>query len=166
MPVATLILWGLAAVLGTLAYTRPGALHVEGLRIAYRHFIQVLPRVALALITAGFLAQIIPHELMAGWLGPQSGLRGVAIAALAGGVVPGGPIISFPIAVVLLKSGAGTPQLIAFLTAWSVFALHRVITYELPFMGWRFSLTRFLSSLPLPFATGLLAGAILGAAGG
>ncbi len=153
-------------MLGALAYARPGRLHVDGLRIAYRHFVQVLPRVALALITAGFLAQIVPGELVAGWLGPASGLRGILIAALVGSVVPGGPIISFPIAVVLFKSGVGTPQLIAFLTAWSAFALHRVIAYELPFMGWRFSLVRILASLPLPFATGLLAGVALGALSG
>ena len=161
MSVAALVLWGLVGVFGALAWSRAGDLHVRGCKIAYRHFIQIFPRVVLALMTAGFLSQIVPQELVAGWLGAGSGFRGILIASLVGGVVPGGPVVSFPIAVILLKSGAGTPQLVAFLTAWSVFALHRVLAYELPLVGWRFSLVRFVSSLPLPLVTGFLAGLIV-----
>jgi hypothetical protein len=69
--------------------------------------------------------------------------------------VPGGPILSFPIVVVLYKAGAGVPQLIAFLTAWSVFAFHRIMIYEVNLMGWRFTAVRLVSSLVLPPLAGL-----------
>jgi len=40
---------------------------------------------------------------------------------LIGGMIPGGPMISFPLVVVLDEAGAGLVQLITLLTAWSVF---------------------------------------------
>ncbi len=161
MSVAAFVLWGLVAVFGALAYSRPGSLHVEGFRIASRQLIRVFPRVILALMSAGFISQIVPHQLVAGWLGAGSGLGGIVIASLVGGVVPGGPVVAFPIAVVLFKAGVGTPQLVAFVTAWSVFALHRVLAYEVPLVGWRFSAVRLVSSLALPPAAGVLAALVL-----
>jgi len=47
--------------------------------------------------------------------------------------------------------------LIAYLTAWSVFALHHLFAFELPMMGARFALLRLVSSLILPFVAGILA---------
>ncbi|MQM40370.1 hypothetical protein KBTX_04419 [wastewater metagenome] len=42
------------------------------------------------------------------------------------------------------------------LTAWSVLALHRVLTFELPMMGWAFVWRRWLVSVMLaPLAGGL-----------
>jgi uncharacterized membrane protein YraQ (UPF0718 family) len=71
--------------------------------------------------------------------------------------VPSGPIVSFPLVVVLWKAGAGLPQLVAFLTAWSVFAFHRVLIYESTLMGWRFVALRLVASLVLPVLAGVLA---------
>jgi len=77
-------------------------------------------------------------------------MLGILLAALVGAFTPAGPIVSFPIVVVLLAAGAGFPQVVSFLTAWSVFAFHRVIIYEIPLMGWRFVGIRLASSLVLP----------------
>ncbi len=112
----------------------------------------------MAVLTAGFAGQLIPSGLVANHIGPDSGFTGVLIAMLVGGFIPGGPILSFPLVVVLYEAGAGLVQLITLLTAWSVFAMHRVVIYEIPMMGWRFSMVRLLSSLPLPLiAAGLTA---------
>ncbi len=161
MSAALVALWGLAGLLGALAYARPGDLHVRGLKIALDQVVQVFPMLVLALVTAGFVSQIVPNELVAGWLGAGSGIWGILIASAAGGIVPGGPVVVYPIAVVLLESGVGTPQLVAFLTGWSVFAMHRVIVFEVPLIGWRFSVLRFLATLPLPVAAGFSAGIVL-----
>jgi hypothetical protein len=50
--------------------------------------------------------------------------------------------------------------LIAFITAWSVFAFHRIVMYEIPVMGIRFAMLRLLSSLILPPLAGILAAII------
>jgi uncharacterized membrane protein YraQ (UPF0718 family) len=127
---------------------------------AGERFLEIMPRIALALMAAGFIGVLVPSEPVARHIGPDSGLLGILIASVVGGFVPGGPILSFPLVVVLYKAGAGIPQLIAFLTAWSVFAFHRVAIYEVNLMGWRFSAVRLISSVVLPPLAGLLAMAL------
>jgi len=162
---AAILIWTLALLLGGLAYARPGDSHKVGLRLALDQFKNIMPRVVLAILTASFLGSVIPQELMATWLGANTGFSGILVASVVGGLVPGGPMLSFPIAVVLLNTGAGIPQLTAFLAAWSVFAVHRMISYEIPLMGWRFSMVRLVSSLALPVAAGLLAWLLVSATG-
>ena len=155
-----LILWILAIGLAFWALRRSTANARVAIATAGERFLEIMPRIALALMAAGFISVLIPSEPVARYIGPDSGLTGILIASLTGGFVPGGPIISFPLVVVLYKAGAGLPQLIAFLTAWSVFAFHRVLIYEVTLMGWRFSAVRLVSSLILPPLAGLLSMAL------
>jgi uncharacterized membrane protein YraQ (UPF0718 family) len=154
---ATLLLWGLALLLAFIALLRGRTVALAGLTSALERIVSIGPRVIVALLMAGFVAKLLPSEPIADLIGADSGFKGVLIASVSGGFVPAGPIISFPIAVVLYKAGAGIPQLIAFLTAWSVFAFHRVMIYESTLMGWRFSAIRLASSLILPPLSGLTA---------
>lgn len=145
-----------AFILAVVAWRRSptlvrGAFHNAALR-----FLEILPRIGLALLTAGFLSQIVPAEVIGGLIGYESGLRGILIGALVGGLTPAGPIVSFPIVLVLLASGGGFPQVMAYLTAWSVFAFHRVVIYEIPLMGARFVMIRLAASAILPVLAGLL----------
>ena len=156
-----LVLWVLAIVLAVWALRRSTAKARLAIATAGERFLEIMPRIAMALIAAGFIGVLTPSEPVARYLGPESGFIGVLLASVVGGFVPGGPIISFPLVVVLYKAGAGLPQLIAFLTAWSVFAFHRVLIYELALMGWRFSAVRLTSSLVLPPLAGLLSMALL-----
>ena len=74
-----------------------------------------------------------------------------------GALIPSGPIISFPVAIALLHLGAGVPQLVAFLTAWSVVALHRLLMWEFPLFGAGFVAKRLTASLVLPPVAALIA---------
>ena len=150
-------LWLVALILGWIAFSRPARLHRQGLTIAWENIALVGPRIAMAIVVAGFFGEILPTELVAAWLGRDSGMTGILIASIAGGLTPGGPMLSFPIVVILLKAGAGIGPLIAYVTAWSVFALHRVFAFEIPMMGARFAVLRLVSSLILPFLAGILA---------
>jgi uncharacterized membrane protein YraQ (UPF0718 family) len=156
-----LILWALAIALAFWALRRNTAKARIAIGTAAERFLEIMPRIGLALLAAGFIGVLVPSEPVARLIGPESGIPGILLASLVGGFVPGGPIISFPLVVVLYKAGAGLPQLIAFLTAWSVFAFHRVLIYEVTLMGWRFSAVRLISSLVLPPLAGLLSMALL-----
>ncbi len=160
IPATTLLLFGIAAVLGLLIVRRPGKLHRQALHLALEQIITSLPRVVLALLAAGFLAQLLPGPLIAGYLSSESGLGGILVATVLGVAVPGGGVLAFPLALVLAKAGAGTPQLIAFITSWSVFAAHRALAYEIGIMGWRFYGMRLLACLPLPILAGVAAGLV------
>ncbi len=155
-----LILWLLALVLAFIALRRSTAKARVAIATAGERFLEIMPRIALALMAAGFIGVLIPSEPVARYIGPESGFLGILLASIVGGFVPGGPILSFPIVVVLYKAGAGLPQVIAFLTAWSVFAFHRVLIYEITLMGWRFSAVRLISSIILPPLAGLIAMAL------
>jgi uncharacterized membrane protein YraQ (UPF0718 family) len=154
--ISTLVLWAIAAALGLLVLRRgPGQVR-RAAGEALQRFLVILPRMGFAILLAGFAAVMIPGEPVGAAIGPASGVPGILLASVAGGFVPSGPIVSFPLVVVLWKAGAGLPQLVAFLTAWSVFAFHRVLIYESTMMGWRFVALRLTASLVLPVLAGLL----------
>ena len=160
MDLFSLVIWVVTLALGLIAFSRPGRLHLQGLKIAWGYFYVLLPRLIAAILVSGFFSVVVPTELVASSIGKESGMKGVLIASLVGGFTPGGPIICFPIVVILYKAGAGIPPLIAFITAWSVFAFHRIVMYEIPVMGIRFAMLRLLSSLILPPLAGILAAII------
>jgi uncharacterized membrane protein YraQ (UPF0718 family) len=122
--------------------------------------VKILPMFAIALPMAAFLAELMPADAAVAWIGPESGLAGIAVASLAGGIMPGGPFVTFPLVLAFAKAGAGVPQMVALITGWSILALHRIISWEYPLLGWRFVVLRLASALPLPFLAGLLAQAV------
>ena len=152
------VLWAAAIILGGFAWRRGRDHFVDGLKSAVHLGSMIVRLVPVAILSAGFLAQIVPNEWVAGAMGEDSGYQGILIASVAGGLVPSGPFVSFPIALTLYNTGAGLVPLIAFLTGWSVFAIHRLFIYEFPLLGIRFTLVRMAASLALPPLTAVLAG--------
>jgi uncharacterized membrane protein YraQ (UPF0718 family) len=120
-------------------------------------FILLLPRIGIGVIGSGFVAEALPNEWIAPWLGPESGFLGIVIATLGGALTPGGPVVGFSIGAAALKSGAGAPQVIAYSTAWALYAIHRLIIWEVPMMPPRMVWLRATVSLPLPFMAAALA---------
>ena len=158
--IVDIILWGSVAVLGFIALQRGRVVLVGSLREGTMDFLNIVPRVALGVIGSGYIAAVLPQESITGWLGPNSGWLGVFAATIAGAATPGGPVIGFSLAAVALKAGAGTPQIIAYVTAWALFAFQRLIIWEIPFMPARFVWFRAAVSLPFPFLAAAIAMAI------
>lgn len=129
----------------------------EGAREAAWSVIGVVPQFALGVMVASMAQVAIPRHHVARALGEKSGFRGLALAALMGTVMPGGPFASFPIVLGLAQAGADVGALVCFVTAWATMGLNRLLIWEIPFMGFDFGVLRFLSSLPLPFIAGLMA---------
>jgi len=158
----TLLILALAAVLGFLVWRKKGpSRFVADVRAAGVQGAQLLPRVVMILVLAGFLVTMLPPGLIASLLGPATGWRGVLYAMALGVFIPGGASITFSIIVVLAEAGTGPVQLVTLLTSWSVFALHRVFIYEIPLMGLQFAATRLLVSLPLPLVAAGMSAAVL-----
>lgn len=122
-----------------------------------RSLLGMLPIFAVALPMAALLAELIPADAAVTWIGPDSGMPGILLASLAGGLMPGGPFVTFPLVLAFAKAGAGVPQMAALITGWSIFAVHRILTWEYPVLGWRFVALRLIAAFPLPVAAGLLA---------
>lgn len=154
---------GLLLIATMLLATRRGVPHAETVQLGWHQLRPLLIRLPAALMAASFLAALVPESWFASVLGQSSGVTGILLAAVLGGMLPGGPITSFPIALVLFRAGVGTPQMVALLTGWSVLAVHRILAFELPMMGWDFVWRRLVASLVLAPVAGLLAAlALLG----
>ncbi|WP_084301725.1 permease [Desulfonatronovibrio hydrogenovorans] len=129
---------------------------IQGLKMLWK----ILPILVLAFILAGMMEKIIPRDFLAQLLGWDSGLKGLILGTMAGAVMPGGPFILFPMMAVLMNAGAGIGPLVAFLSSWALVGLHRVVIYEAPIMGWKFTLVRLGASLIFPVIIGYLSDVI------
>jgi hypothetical protein len=153
------LLWLIALVLGAIAAQRSRALLFASIREGLADCLKLIPRIMLGVIGSGYIAAILPAEIVGHWLGADSGMTGLFIAVLGGAFTPGGPVIGFSIGAAALKGGAGTPQVIAYTIAWALFALQRLFIWEIPVMPPRLVWLRVVASLPLPFLAA--AGAML-----
>jgi hypothetical protein len=152
-----LLLWLVVAGLALFAASRGRVLLNEGMREGAIEFVRLLPRIGIGVVGSGYIAEVLPKELIGPWLGPESGFTGVLIATIGGALTPGGPVVGFSIGAAALKSGAGAPQVIAYSTAWALYAIHRLIMWEVPMMPARIVWLRAAVSLPLPFVAAGLA---------
>jgi hypothetical protein len=150
-------LWGSVAVLGFMAWRRGRVVLVSSVREGTMDFINIVPRIALGVIGSGYIAAVIPPEVITDFLGPDSGWLGVLTAVVAGAATPGGPVVGFSIGAVALKVGGGAPQGVAYVVAWALFAFQRMLLWEIPFMPARFVWFRAAVSLPFPFLAAALA---------
>jgi hypothetical protein len=153
------MLWILVAALGLTAAVKGRMLFREGAWEGVTDFLRLLPKIALGVVGSGYLAAVMPTEVVAHYLGPDSGFVGVIIAVAAGTLTPGGPVVGFSIGAAAIKGGAGAPQVIAYTTAWALYAVQRIVLWELPIMPARFVWLRWAASIPLPFLAA--AGAML-----
>lgn len=144
-------LWVLAAVLAVIVWKRFGWGEVRaGCRLAVSRAAVMFPLITLIIIVGGFVIYLLPAGLVASLLGPGTGMGGIALATVLGAFIPGGASISFPIIILLSDAGAGTVQLVTLMTAWATLGVHRIFIHEVPLLGPRFAVMRFLVSLPLP----------------
>jgi hypothetical protein len=146
-----MLLWLVVAGLALFAASRGRVLLNTGVREGLTEFIRLLPRIGIGVVGSGYIAEVLPKALIAPWLGPESGFIGVIIATIGGALTPGGPVVGFSIGAAALKSGAGAPQVIAYSTAWALYAIHRLVMWEVPLMPARIVWLRAAVSLPLPF---------------
>ncbi|MEA2954309.1 MAG: hypothetical protein QOJ96_3829, partial [Alphaproteobacteria bacterium] len=100
---------------------------------------------------------LLPRELVARWVGAESGFVGLLIATILGALLPGGPVTIYPVASAFLLVGADVGATIAFITSWTLLGYTRALVWELPFFGLDFVIWRTIVALPLPIIAGLLA---------
>ena len=95
---------------------------------------KITPRMIAAPLL-GLMQAIVPQEVIVRWMGHGTGFKGILIGMTLGGVTPGGPMTHFPFMASFGKMGVGVGPLVAYLTAWSLYGLQRIIMWEIPFLG-------------------------------
>ena len=147
----------LSVVLGTIAYYKSPQLPIIALESGSSLLLRLLPVLILAFFVAGLMEVLLPEELLLRWVGEGSGLKGILIGTCLGAVAPGGPFIQFPIVAAMFKAGANIGPLVAYLSAWALIGINRVIAFEIPLLGIHITATRLLCSFIFPVIIGYLA---------
>ncbi len=111
----TIVIGVLAVILLLVGYFKGKGQHIAGLKQSLDMTVEILPMLALSFIVAGMAQVLIPRDIMAKWVGPESGFKGIMMGSLAGAISPGGPYVNFPIVAGFLKAGAGVATMVAFM---------------------------------------------------
>ena len=87
-----------------------------GLKKGLGMFVNIFPELLNILILVSVVLYLIPQSMLIRWLGRDSGMTGISIAALTGSIslIPG--FIAYPLAAILRKSGVSYGVLAVFIT--------------------------------------------------
>lgn len=152
-----LILSLVIIILAALAYQKGGW---QSVRDGFLQGISILGResalLVAAFLTAGLLQALVKKEFITRWLGREAGIKGILLACLGGGLIPGGPYAYYPIAGALLSSGASLGVLIAFVSAKNLWSVSR-LPLEYGILGGTITLRRYLITFIIPPLLGIAA---------
>ena len=164
MTTATITLVVLAAIFMFMAWRRGDGSHRQGVTLGWQTLRRTTPLLLVAFVIVGFVNVLSPQDLVQTWIGPDSGWTGLLLAESIGMMLPGGPYVVFPLIAVLYDNGAGIGPAVTIITSWAALGLLS-ITFELPFMGWRFTAVRWGLGLIFPFLVGAAAQLLVGGIG-
>jgi uncharacterized membrane protein YraQ (UPF0718 family) len=156
MDTSTIVMLAGAVIMLIAAFWKAPEAAQKGLNATGALILEITPRMLAAFTLAGLFQALVPEDVIVRWMGHGSGIRGLLIGMTLGGVTPGGPMTHFPVIASLFKMGVGIGPLVAYLSAWSLFGLQRVIMWELPFLGPKVVALRFAVSFLFPFVAGWL----------
>ena len=161
MTTATVTLAALAAGMWFYAWQRGDGSHRRGMVQGWQTLRRTWVLLLLAFLIVGYVDVLSPERLVQAWIGPGSGWAGLLLAELVGIILPGGPYVVFPLIAVLYQAGAGIGPAVTMIASWATLALLSV-TFELPFMGWRFTAVRWGLGLIFPLLVGAAATLLFG----
>ena len=154
MDTTTLVMALVAVLLLVVAFWRGRDLPVSGLLTAGRTVWRNLPLLLLGFVIAGLVQVLIPREVISRWLGAQAGIKGILVACVVGGLMPGAPYAVFPLAGSLYHSGAGVGAVVGFLTAWSLWSVTR-LPVEVALVDPKVALMRYGITFVVPPIAGI-----------
>ena len=156
MDTSSLLMIAAALIAVVAVYFKSPTAAESGIGAALALLIEIAPRMLAAFTLAGLVQAVVPQETIVRWMGQGSGYRGLMIGMTLGSVTPGGPMTHFPVIASLYKVGVGVGPLVAYLSAWSLFGLQRIIMWEIPFLGAKVVAIRVAVSLAFPVLAGWL----------
>ncbi len=160
---STYILYGVTILFLILSFVKDKKKTKVSLKKAWKAFENILPEFLVVILFVGVLLAVLNPEAISNIIGSDSGWLGVILAAIVGAVtlIPG--FVAFPMAAMLLKSGAGYMQIGAFV---STLMMVGVVTMpvEMKYFGKRLTILRnvlaFIFSFVVAYIIGLVVNGI------
>ena len=131
------------------------AVGLEAIRLTGRSMLDMIVLLPPIFVLVGLLDQWVPKELLIRYMGSDSGLTGILFTLVLAMVAAGPLYIAFPIAVLLLRKGAGVRYVVFFLGAWSTVKFP-VLVYEFTSFGLPFTSIHIGFGLLFYYVTGIL----------
>ena len=118
---------------------------------------QFLPRMILVVMGPAFFCRLIPSEMISTHLGKDAGWTPIFPWRFRRNACPGRSRSRVHDGSYLSWSPDRQPvALVAFVTAWCIFAIHRILIYETHLAGPRFLMIRCIVAAPIPFVAGFI----------
>lgn len=161
MDVSMWVLIGMLTTAMALAFWKGGwRMILSGFKEGALTFKSIWVRLVLGFSLGGLIQVVIPSPVIAEWLGPASGMKGILIGSYAGIIITGGPYVTLPVVASIFAAGAGVGPVIALLTSMNLISLPGLLTWAIPFMGVRLALSRYIVCLVIPPIVGLVGSAV------
>ncbi len=161
MDVSMWVLVGMLATAMALTFWKGGwRMLLSGFKEGALTFKSIWVRLVLGFTLGGLIQVVIPSPVIAEWLGPASGMKGILIGSYAGIIITGGPYVTLPVVASIFTAGAGVGPVIALLTSMNLISLPGLLTWAIPFMGVRLALSRYIVCLVIPPIVGLVGSAV------
>lgn len=157
----TYILYGASIILLAISFFKDKQKTKLSLKKAWKAFENILPQFLVVLLLVGVLLAVLNADVISKMIGSDSGWLGVALAALVGAVtlIPG--FVAFPMAAMLLQSGAGYMQIGAFVSALMMVGIV-TMPVEIKYFGLKLTIWRnalaFVFSFLVAYIIGLAVG--------
>ncbi len=115
------------------------------------------PKILGGVFIAAAIPLLVSNDKIANMVGGERGIWGLGLAAFLGALMPGGPMMVYPLAAGFVVAGVDAGALVAFVTGWSLLNLNRTMIWEMSFLHADFVLLRLSISVILPILCGLAA---------
>lgn len=146
-----------AAILFTILWFKDSSLAISSCKSGLNLFIRFAVLIASSMLVTSFIQALLPKEVIASYLGGKSGIVGILLGTLIGGLTPGSPYAAMPLFAGIMRMGASIPTGVAMVCAWGLWSIGR-IPFQTAVMGVRFTLIHIVSSIFLPIIAGIVAG--------
>lgn len=130
------------------------------LKKAWKSFENIMPQFLSIILLIGVMLAVLTPEQISMFLGKESGIMGVIMAAFIGTItlIPG--FVAFPLASALLQNGAGITQIAAFVSTLMMVGIV-TIPVEIQYFGKKVTIIRNLSAFIFSLVVAMVMGGVL-----
>ena len=148
------------AFLGISFYKDPGKTR-QALAKTWKSIENILPQLLSVLLIIGLLLSVLNRDVISQLIGKDSGLSGMAVAAIVGSItlIPG--FVAFPLAASLLEAGAGYGQIAMFVTTLMMVGVV-TLPVETQFFGRKLAVRRNLMAFAFCLVVAWIIGGLMG----
>lgn len=157
----TILLYVLAIAALLVSFFKDKAKTAKAVKKGLKAFEGILPQFLVVLLLVAMTLAVLDTATIARYLGAESGVLGVLIAACVGAItlIPG--FVAFPAAAALLRGGAGATQIAAFVSSLMMVGVV-TLPMEMKYFGRRASLLRNGFAFVFSFAAAAFVGWVVG----